>query len=166
MIRDHGCSHEHDTFKKRCALAASGSLAPAELSELRAELERCEECRQILLQYRILTTQGMSTLADVYGERFEEGGWDGANVCERLLARVSNDQQMLLHRKSPASFSVSLNFLQRIATNHFAKLALAAGLILAITFGAYHLGLRKQVEPPEAKITPDLAEGQLQKLVP
>jgi len=82
-----------------------------------------------------------------------------------LLARVSNDQQMLLHRKSPASVSVPFNFLQRIATNHFAKMALAAGLILAVTSGAYHLGLRKQVAPPEVKITADLGEGQLQKLV-
>ncbi len=165
MLRVQGGSDEHDIFKKRCALAASGSLAPAELSELRAHLEGCEECRQMLLQYRILTTQGMSTLADVYSERFEEGAWDGANVRARLLARVSNDQQMLLHRKSPASVSVPFNFLQRIATNHFAKMALAAGLILAVTSGAYHLGLRKQAAPPESKISLDLAEGQLQKLV-
>jgi Putative zinc-finger len=164
MLKVQGGSDEHDIFKKRCALAASGSLAPAELSELRAHLEHCEECREILLQYRILTTQGMSSLADVYGDRFEEAAWDGANVRERLLACVSNDQQMLLHRKSPASVSVPFNSLQRIATNHFAKMALAAGLILAVTSGAYRLGLRKQIAP-EVKITPDLAEGQLQKLV-
>ena len=164
MLKVQGGSDEHDIFKKRCALAASGSLAPAELSELRAHLEHCEECRETLLQYQILTTQGMSSLADVYGDRFEEAAWDGANVRERLLARVSNDQQMLLHRKSPASVSVQFNFLQRIARNHFAKMALAAGLILAVTSGAYRLGLRKQIAP-DVKIIPDLAEGQLQKLV-
>ena len=164
MLKVQGGSDEHDIFKKRCALAASGSLAPAELSELRAHLEHCEECREILLQYRILTTQGMSSLADVYGDRFEEAAWDGANLRDRLLARVSNDQQMLLHRKSPASVSVPFNFLQFIATNHFAKLALAAGLILAVTSGAYRLGLRKQIAP-DVKIIPQLAEGQLQKLV-
>ena len=164
MLRVQGGSDEHDIFKKRCALAASGSLAPAELSELRAHLEHCEECREVLLQYRILTTQGMRSLADVYGDRFEAAAWDGANVRERLLARVSNDQQMLLHRKSPSSASVRFNFLRRIATNHFAKMALAAGLILAVTSGAYRLGLRKQTAP-DVKTTPDLAEVQLQKLV-
>jgi hypothetical protein len=164
MLKVQGGSDEHDIFKKRCALAASGSLAPAELSELRAHLEHCEECHEILLQYQILTTQGMSSLADVYGDRFEEAAWDGANVRERLLARVSNDQQMLLHRKSPASVSVQFNFLQRIARNHFAKMALAAGLILAVSSGAYRLGLRKQIVP-DVKIIPQLAEGQLQKLV-
>jgi hypothetical protein len=116
MLKVQGDSDEHDVFKKPCALAASGSLTPAELCELRAHLERCEECRQILWQYRILTTQGMSALADVYGDRFEEAAWDDANVRERLLARVSNDQQMLLHRNSPASNSVPISFLQRIAT--------------------------------------------------
>ena len=164
MLRVQGGSDEHDIFKKRCALAASGSLAPAELSELRAHLEHCEECREILLQYRILTTQGMSSLTDVYDDSFEEPAWDGANVRERLLARVSNDQQMLVHRKSPASVSVPFNFFQRIATNHFVKVALAAGLILVVTSGAYHLGLRKQIAL-DVKINPDFAEGQLQKLV-
>jgi hypothetical protein len=164
MLRDQGGSDEHDIFKKRCALAASGSLAPAELSELRAHLERCEVCREIFLQYRMLTTRGMSSLADAYADSFEEAAWDGAKIRERLRARVSNDQQMLLHRKTLASVSVPFNFLQRIATNHFAKMALAAGLILALTSGAYRLGLRKQIAP-ELKITPDLAEGQLQKLV-
>jgi hypothetical protein len=164
MLSDQGGSDEHDIFKKRCALAASGSLAPAELSELRAHLERCEVCREIFLQYRILTTRGMSSLADAYADRFEEAAWDGAKIRERLLARVSNDQQMLLHRKTLASVSVPFNFLQRIATNHFAKMALAAGLLLTLTSGAYRLGLRKQVAP-ELKITPDLAAGQLQKLV-
>jgi hypothetical protein len=164
MLKVQGGSDEHDIFKKCCALAASGSLAPAELSELRVHLERCEECREIFLQYRILTTRGMGSLADAYGDRFEEAAWDGANVREHLLARVSTGQQMLLQRKSPASVPVPFNFLHRIATNHLAMMALAAGLILATTSGAYRLGLRRQIQPA-VKLAPDLAEGQLQKLV-
>src|SRR5438105_3868845 len=117
MLKVQGGSDEHDIFKKRCALAASGSLASADFSDLRAHLEHCDECREVLLQYRILTSQGMSSLADVYGDRVEEAAWDGANVRQRLLARVSGDQQMLLHRKSTASISVPFNFLQRISTN-------------------------------------------------
>ncbi len=164
MLKVQGGSDEHDIFKKRCALAASGSLAPAELSALRAHLERCEECREIFLQYQILTTRGMSSLADDYGDRFEEAAWDGASVRERLLARVSNEQQMVLHRKSPPSVSAPFKFLHRVATNRFAKMALAAGLILALTFGAYRLALRKQIQP-DVSVAPDLAEGQLQRFV-
>jgi hypothetical protein len=164
MLKVPGGSDEHDIFKKRCALVASGSLVPAELSELHAHLDRCEECREIFLQYRILTTQGMSSLADAYDERFEEAAWDGAHVRERLLARVSNDQQVLLDRKSPNSISLPRNFLHRAPANRFAKMALAAGLILAVTSGAYRLGLRKQT-PAEVKIVPLSPDIQLQQLV-
>jgi hypothetical protein len=163
MLRVQGGSDEHDIFKKACALAAAGSLSPADLSELRTHLERCEECEEIYRQYRVLTTRGMSSVADVYGERREDLAWDGANVRERLLASVSNDQQKLLQRKSAASVPVPFKRLRRVATNRFAKAALAAGLILALTSGAYRLGLRKQAQPG-VRVAPDPAQGQLQKL--
>src|SRR6266404_8438589 len=98
MLKVQGDSDEHDIFRKRCALASASSLTQVELSELRAHLEGCEDCREIYRQYRILTTQGMSTLADAGGERLEESACDDASVRERLLARVSNDQQMALQR--------------------------------------------------------------------
>ena len=165
MLRDQGGSDEHDIFKKRCALAASGSLAPAELSELRTHLERCEECREIFLQYRILTTRGMSSLADACADRFEEAAWDGANVRERLLARVSNDQQMVVHRKNTPA-SLPRNLLHHIATSQFVKLALAAGLIIAAASGAYRLGLREQTQTQATvKTAPNIADGQLLQLV-
>jgi Anti-sigma-K factor rskA len=166
MLNVQGGSDDHDIFKKRCALAASGSLAPAELSELRAHLERCEECREIFLQYRILTTHGISSVADVYAERFEEAAWDGANARERLMERVGNDRQMLLHRKNSAAASTSPKFLRRAVSKQFAKVAIAAGLILAVASGAYHLGLRKQAQAEvEVKTAPNVADGELQQLV-
>jgi len=166
MLNVQGGSDEHDIFKKRCALAASGSLAPAELSELRTHLERCEECREIFLQYRILTTRGMSSLADAYADTFEEAAWEGANVRERLMARVSNDQQMLLHRNDNAPVSITPKFLHRVVSNQFAKIALAAGLLLAVASGAYRLGLHKQTQTQaEVKTAPNIADGRLQQLV-
>jgi hypothetical protein len=165
MLRVQGGSDEHDIFKKRCALAASGNLAPAELSELRTHLECCEECREIFLQYRILTTRGMSSLADACADRFEEVAWDGANVRERLLARVTNDQRMLLHRKNTPA-SIPRNLLHHIATNQFVKIALAAGLIVAVVSGAYRLGLRKQTQTEaEVKTARNITDGQSQQLV-
>jgi hypothetical protein len=165
MLKIQGGSDEHDIFKKRCALAASGSLAPAELSELRAHLERCEECREIFLQYRILTTKGMSSLAGACADRFEEAAWDGANVRERLLARIGDDQRLLRHRKNTPA-SIAPNLLQHIATKRFVKMALAAGLIVAVASGAYRLGLRKQTQTEtELKGAPNIADEQLQQLV-
>src|SRR4029077_18175411 len=101
MLKVQGDSDEHDNFRTRCALASAGSLTQVELSELRAHLEGCEECQEIYRQYRILTTQGMSTLADAGGERFEDSVWDDLSVRERVLARISNDQQMALQRNRP-----------------------------------------------------------------
>ncbi len=165
MLKIPGGSDEHDIFKKRCALAAAGSLAPAEHSELRAHLEGCEECREIFLQYRILTTRGMSSLADACADRFEEAAWGGANVRERLLARVADDQRLLRHRKNTPA-SIAPNLLQHIATNQFVKMALAAGLIVAVASGAYRLGLRKQAQTEaELKTAPNIADGRLQQLV-
>jgi hypothetical protein len=166
MLNVQGGSDDHDIFKKHCALAASGSLAPAELCELRVHLERCEECREIFLQYRILATRGISSLADAYADRSEEVAWGGGNVRERLMARVSNDQQMLLHRKSNTPASIAPKFLHRVVSNRFAKIALAAGLILAAASGAYRLGLHKQTQTQaEVKTARNTADGKLQQLV-
>jgi len=166
MLNVQGGSDDHDIFKKRCALAASGSLAPAELSELRAHLERCEECSEIFLQYRILTTRGMSFLANAYADGSEEAAWDGANVRERLMARVGNDQQMLLHRNNNTPPSIAPKFLHRVVSSQFAKIALAAGLILAVASGAYRLGLHKQRQTQaKGETAASITDGQLQQLV-
>jgi hypothetical protein len=164
MLKVQGGSDEHDIFRKHCALAAAGSLAPDELSELRPHLESCEECQEIYRQYRILTTQGMSTLADACGEVFEESDWDGASVLERVLTRVSNDQQMALHRNRHSTAPVRPGLFYRVAANRLAGMVLAAGLILAVASGAYRLGLRKQTLA-DVKIDPAQAESRAQRLL-
>jgi len=164
MLKVQGDSDEHDIFKKRCALAAAGSLTQVELSELRAHLEGCEDCQEIYRQYRILTTQGMSTLADAGGGRLEESAWDDASVRERLLGRVSNDQQLALQRNRHVAAPVWPGLLRRVAANRLAGMLLAAGLVLAVASGAYRLGLHKQTQA-EVRTTSDLAQGSVQKLV-
>src|SRR6266446_2001130 len=164
MLKVRGDSDQQDIFKKRCALAAAGSLTQVELSELRAHLEGCEDCQEIYRQYRILTTQGMSTLADASGEGLEEAAWDNASVRERLLGRVSNDQQMALQRNRHVSAPVWPGLLRRVAANRLAGMLLAAGLILAVASGAYRLGLHKQTQA-EVRTTSDLTQGSVQKRV-
>src|SRR6266403_5869010 len=135
MLRVQGGSDEHDIFKKRCALAASGSLTPEELSELRFHLDVCEECQEIYHQYRILTTQGVTVLAEGYGETSDESSWQGADARKRLLTRVMNDQQMGLQRRDQQVAAVRLGRFQRITENRFVRMVLAAGLILAVASG-------------------------------
>jgi len=163
MLKIQGGCDEHDEFKELCALAASGSLEPSELPELQAHLKHCEACREVFRQYQILTTQGIAILADAYLERQAQVGWDGALACERLLARVRADQQAARERESPAPAWVPPDVLRRTAWTTFAKMALAACLILAVAYGAYHLGARTQTRTT-ASLTPLAVDNGLQKL--
>ncbi len=79
-IQDGG--EEHEKYKELCALAASGSLAPLELSELRVHLEHCDACREVFSQYQILSTEGIPTLAEGYLARPERVIWDDSAVRE------------------------------------------------------------------------------------
>src|SRR5215470_17520757 len=93
MLSGDGGRDGHEKFREFCALAHSGSLTPLELSELRLHLQRCEECRGILREYRVLTTQGMPTLAATYPEGAEQSAWDDGPTRQRLLARVRAAQR-------------------------------------------------------------------------
>ena len=93
MLKIRGGCDEHDEFKELCALAASGSLEPSELPELRAHLKHCEKCREVFRQYQILTTQGMTLLADAYTERQAQVSWNDASVRERLLECVRAERR-------------------------------------------------------------------------
>jgi hypothetical protein len=162
MLKVQGGCDEHEKFKKLCALAASGSIAPLELSELRAHLGECEECDEAFLQYRILTTQGMGTLADAFVERQEQATWDGTPARQRLLARVRADQQTAPKRRSPARTSVRSYLFRRAIAAPFAQLTLAVCLILTVGFGAYRLGVRSQTRT-NANSTPAI-DDQFQQL--
>jgi len=157
-----GCD-EHDEFKELCALAASGSLEPFELPELRAHLRHCEKCREVFRQYQILATEGIAVLADAYSERQAQTGWDGTLVRERLLACVRADQQTAREGKSPAPAWVPPGVLRPAALSSFARMALAACLIVTVAYGAYHLGTRTQARTG-ASLTPVAVDGGLQKL--
>jgi len=163
MLKIQGGCDEHDKFKELCALAASGSLEPSELPELQAHLKHCEACREVLRQYQILTTQGIASLADAYMERQAQVGWDGALACERLLARVRADQQAAREQENTAPAWVPPDVVRRTAWTSFAKMALAACLILAVAYGAYHLGARTQTRTT-ASLTPLAVDNGLQKL--
>ena len=163
MLKIQGGSDEHEVFRKRCALAASGSLSSEELSEFQFHLELCEECQEIYGQYRILTTQGVTILAENYGEACEESSWRGVHARHRLLTRVKDDQQLGLQHKKQASPAIQSSRFQRITEDRFIRMALAAGLILSIAFGTYRLGVRKQVQA-DVKTAPPVAVDQLKLL--
>jgi hypothetical protein len=148
-----GCD-EHEKFKKLCALAACGSLAPLELVELQAHLEYCEQCHEVFGQYRYLSTQGLTVLADSYVERPDQPSWDVRPVRERLLLRVRADQQTAREYKNYAPVSKLPAIELRSTLSSLAKLAVAAVLLFAVAVAAYRLGVRTQTQTVAQSIAP------------
>src|SRR5882762_11285499 len=87
----------HEKFRELNALASSGTLTPLERSELNSHLDHCEECREVALQYQILATEGIPTIADAYTDRLAQGSWDEEASLKKLLARVRTGQRSEEH---------------------------------------------------------------------
>jgi len=139
MLKDPSERYEHEKFKRLCALAASSSLAPLELSELEEHLDCCKDCSEVLLQYRALSTFGMSSLADGYVETCGQINWDEAAARQRVLRRVAEDRQSAAEPKQPARFPSW----RSLAARPLIFGGLAACLLAAVGFGAYHLGAQQ-----------------------
>src|SRR5579859_5271521 len=146
MLRFQDGGEEHEKFKEFCALAASGSLAPLELSELRIHLEDCESCREAFAQYRILNTEGIPTLAEGYLARPERVVWDDSAARERLWMSIRGQQQSLPEKKDPSHSTIQQHSPLTGKARALAGMAIAAGVLLAVASGAYHLGTR--IHPP------------------
>jgi hypothetical protein len=160
-IQDGG--EEHDKYKELCALAAAGSLAPLELSELQIHLDHCESCLEALSQYRTLTTQGMPALADSYLARPERVLWDDSAARQRLLASIRAEQQTSAGLANPAPAVIRRDSSPGGKVRAFAGMAIAAGLLLAVVTAAYHLGARTH-KPEIVTQTPAPLDDQYQKL--
>jgi hypothetical protein len=160
-IQDGG--EEHEKYKELCALAASGSLAPLELSELRAHLKHCEACQEALAQYRILSSEGIPTLAEGYLARPERIVWDDSAVREKLWTNILTQRQNPPEQKNLAPATIQQHSPQKSKVRALAGLAIAAGLLLAVASGAYHLGARTQ-QPVIVSQSSTALEEQYQKL--
>ena len=162
MLRIQDGGEEHEKFKELCALAAAGSLSPLELSELRVHLDHCDSCQEALAEYRILNTEGIPTLAEGYLARPERIVWDDSAVREKLWSNVFSPNE-----SSPEHISAATTIQQdrpvRKKIGLLAGMAMAAGVLLAVAAGAYHLGARaRKPEPVIAAST--VLESQYQKL--
>jgi hypothetical protein len=145
-------------------LAASGSLAPLELSELRVHLEHCDACREVFSQYQILNTEGIPTLAEAYLARPERVIWNDSAVREKLWTSILSLQQTLPEQKDQIPAVVRPDSSSRGKARVFTGMAIAAGLLLAVAHGAYYLGARTQHKQEVVSTAPTALEEQYQKL--
>jgi len=160
-IQDGG--EEHEKFKELCALAASGSLAPLELSELRVHLEDCESCRVVLSQFEILSTEGIPVLAEAYLARPEHVIWDDSAARERLLTSIRT-QPTPQEEQGQTSGELRPRSSARGRARAVAAMAIAAGLLLAVAHGAYYLGARTKHKQEVVATAPTALEEQYQKV--
>jgi hypothetical protein len=152
MLRIQPGRYEHEKFKKLSALAASGSLAPLELGELEAHLQTCEECREVFTQHQIMATRGVAFLIDRCGASWEQGDWDSGLASERLRERICEEHEGISERKSHANGSGTGRESDRSLIRDIAAMALAAGLLAVVGWGAYRLGANKQAQSADAQI--------------
>src|SRR5216683_910147 len=134
----------HEKFKELNALASSGTLTPLEWSELNSHLDHCEECREVSLQYQILATQGISTIADAYTDRSGQRSWDEEAGLKKLLARVRKDRRTVQEHSGHERVAALPAVVRRIMANSFVRAALAACIVVTVGFQAYRLGMRAQ----------------------
>ena len=160
MLDGHG-RETHEKFRELNALAISGTLTPLERSELNSHLDRCEECREVALQYHILATEGIPTIAAAYTDRQAQGSWDEEASLKKLLARVRIDQRSVPERDGHARVAALPSVLRRVIANSFAQAALAACLVVTVGLQTYRLGIRVQGAASPSPVSPD---DRLQKL--
>ena len=163
MLRIHDGGEEHEKFKELCALAASGSLAPLELSELRVHLEHCDSCREAFAEYRTLNTEGIPMLAEGYLARPERIVWDDSVVREKLWKDVLSLEETSPGQKNSVAMTFEQNRPLKKKVGVFARMAIAAGILLAVAAGGYHLGARTHKQET-VTAAPTVLEAQYQRL--
>jgi hypothetical protein len=160
MISDCDGRQGHEKFKEFCALAGSGALTSSEWRELKDHFQHCEECREVFLQYLVLTTQGMPTLAVAYADRQEQGSWDDSATRKRLFARVRADQRPAFDHGDHPPAAVQ-GRPSKLTAKSFVQVGIAACLVVAVGFGAYRLGGSTKLPSAPAVLSP---ENSFQKL--
>jgi len=129
----------HEKFKKLSALANSHSLAPAELSELYVHLQGCAECREVFNEYSALD-RGLTDLTAPGGNSPSFMSWDQESARKRLMSRVYADQTGTRQDQAQVlGSSRAGRFWWRKSTTA-ARVAVAAGLVMAVSYGTYYLG--------------------------
>lgn len=124
-------------------MAQAGALSLAEQLDLRSHLRGCGPCREIYEEYRILGEEGMCLLSSDFTLREETRNWENGGSRRRLFQAIEEESPTNVVAIRPDSQGAEQSRAQWAAVPRPVAAALAAGLIVAVSFGAYRLGERK-----------------------
>ena len=134
---------EHDKFRELCAISLTHSLSEDEQRSLDLHLQKCESCRHVYEEYALIDKEGMTFLFAQRDVEDHVNRWDERRVRGDLFAAI--DKQ-----KTPRVLSIvkpdragKMNY--RTLEKRAAIGSLAACALLALTLGAYRLGVRQNV---------------------
>jgi len=132
---------EHDKFKELCALSLTDMLSDREQRDLDLHLQKCESCRHVYEQYSLIDREGMAFLAAQSDVKVDAQRWDDRQARADLFAAIGKQTppRVLSIVRPSRSESPASRPLLRLATIG----SLAACTLLALTLGAYRMGVRQ-----------------------
>jgi hypothetical protein len=136
--QEFGAGELHEEWMQLCALATTKNLTDEESARLTEHLTGCAECREVLLQYRVLAHETLPPMAADYIPAQvepalpESAGWDSTAAKARLLGQAD---VVLAARASETSRPKTRRSIL------IAGAGIAAALVFALGLGGgYRLG--------------------------
>src|SRR5216684_5919403 len=85
----------HEEFLQLCAAATAGELTCDEQTTLRAHLEGCVECRQVMQEYEVAAERGAAALASEFSleESESDRSWSVEQAEKAFLKRLSAENR-------------------------------------------------------------------------
>ncbi len=139
---------EREYYAELCALANSGALPRKEIEALNAHVALCEGCRQLLREFRAITTTGMAVLAadQLSQPATDDQNWSVERAKTQLFARIATEdaamRPKLIHKVAEPTPSLQrASFLRSFPVSAFKlQFATAAALLMLAIVSAYKLG--------------------------
>src|SRR5712664_4232578 len=82
--------NSHGRYEEMCALAATGQLGGAQMSELNAHISTCDSCREFLSSLARISVQVMPLLAENGASAADIVPPDG--MRDRFLSRIASEE--------------------------------------------------------------------------
>ena len=118
--------NEHEHFKELCALSASGNISAPEMSELKAHLESCAECRDHLSDFAQVSAQALALQGDSYSRPRPPAG-----MKNRFITRARSEGVPLRWPSKAIDLDFGTHFLNRAcAVAAIVFVSVAVGILL------------------------------------